>query len=1197
MEEKQEPKQKPFVHLHVHSEYSLLDGAARIEKLVKVAKEYDMSAIAVTDHGNMYGTIALFDACKKAKIKFIIGTEFYLCDDLTIKQGKTKLAHLILLAKNREGYQNLCMLNSIAFRDGFYYKPRIDYKTLQKHSAGLVCLSACIAGDLPQYLLHNRFDDAVEYARYMQSIFGEDYYIELQDHGLAEERAIYNDLRKIAKDLGIKTVATNDVHYIYKEDAEIQDVLMCVQMAKNLDDPDRMKFPTDEFYLKTREEMEKLFPDNPECIENTIEIADKCNFTFDDIDLNKYYFPTYIAPDGKTALEYFNEVIKKGTIERYGENTSQELRDRIKMEYDLITAQGFVNYFMTVWDFINYARSQGIPVGIGRGSGAGSVIAYVMHITNINPLDYDLLFERFIHTERVSAPDFDIDFADNRRGEVIDYVKRKYGEDRVVKIITFGTMKAKNAIKDVGRVLGVPISKCNMITKEIPKMDDKHNDVIKKVFGFYKSSPDDKNVYTVQSLVDMYNSDTEIQKIVNLAMKLEGMPRQCSTHACGILIGADILDKYIPLGRNGDDIMSQYNMVDLERLGHLKMDFLALRNLNDIFLCLQYVKQNHNIDVDFDTSKYDDPAIFKYIGTGNTEGVFQLESGGFKKFMMDLQPTSIEDIIAGVALYRPGPLQSIPKYVHNKHNPEDIKYLDPVLEKTLNVTYGCIVYQEQVMRIVQDMAGYTLGQADMVRRMMGKKKIDAMKAEKNVFIYGKPAENGKTAIDGAVKRGISEEVASEVWGQMEKFAEYAFNKSHAAAYALISYQTAFLKYYYECEFLTAILNNRITKADEIKHYVNYAKTEDIEILPPNINESDTYFVAGKNQIRFGLAALKGVGESVITSIVEERNKNGNFSDFQDYCERVDSQALNKRVMESLIYSGAFDCFGLKRSQLIESFGKIVDRIMVDKKITEKGQISMFDTILKNDTAIAKIEYPNIREFPLELKLKYEKEVAGMYISGHPLDNYIDKMKDMTFNSSMITTKSDDSEEVVEQDTPDECFIEDSLLNLNNTMISCGGSISEIKKIQTKNGKEMCFLTIEDLYGTFDVVVFPTHYQRYKAILAVDNLVTIFGKLSINDSNVAILAEKITKWKTINNNDEDESDTTLYLKFDINNTDLMIKVQEIMSAYRGSNEIRWVNLDNSTFISPSKCRINLSLLNELYGLLGEANVKMVDKRTK
>lgn len=1179
-----------FVHLHLHTEYSLLDGAARIDKVVKVAKSYDMPAIAITDHGNMYGVIPFYDACKKAGIKPILGCEFYVADDLKEKHGKSKNAHLILLAKNKEGYLNLCRLNTIAFRDGFYYKPRIDYKALETHADGLVCLSACLAGDLQQHLLKHEYEEADKLVQWFKNLFGEDYYIELQDHGLPEQKEVNPHLRELAKKYNIKTVATNDVHYINKEDAEVQDVLMCVQMGKTVNDPDRLKFGSDEFYFKAYEEMAKVFPNDLDALETTLEIADKCNYEFTEIDKNLYHFPPYKAPNGEDLESYFRKLIEKGLVRRYG-TVTEEIRKRVDSELAVIVKQGFVQYFLTVWDYINAAKEMGVPVGPGRGSGAGSVVAYAIGITDIDPLKFDLLFERFLHTERVTAPDFDVDFADDRRQDVINYVRNKYGNDKVVKIVTFGTMAAKNAIKDVGRVLGVPYSEMDKVTKNIPNIPAKHHDVIKKAFGFYQAKEGDKDYgvdYSVPELKEIYANSEDVRKVVNIAMKLEGMPRQCSTHACGVVIGFENLENWMPLSRNGDDLTTQYSMTDIERLGHLKMDFLGLRNLNDISKCLQYVKENYGVDIDFHKSNYDDPNVFKMISTGNTKAVFQIESPGFQKFMKELQPTCIEDIVAGVSLYRPGPMDSIPRYVHNKHNPQDITYDHPILEPILKVTYGCIVYQEQVMRIVQDMAGYTLGQADMVRRMMGKKKLDAMRAEKQVFLFGKPAENGKPAIEGAVKRGVPEDVASNIWAQMESFASYAFNKSHAAAYSLITYQTAYLKCYYEPEFLTSVLNNRITSADEIKNYVTYAKSEKIEVLPPDVNKSQTYFSVKDKKIRFGLGAIKNVGVGLVDEIIADRNKNGEFKSLQDFCKRIDSaQALNKRFLESMILSGAFDCFGLKRSQLMQIYPNVVAMVAADKKTSATGQVDMFG-MLSQDEGV-KVSVPDIPEYDDAVKLKSEKEVVGVYITGHPLSKYVDKMKQFSFSSDMLNVEPNEIE------NPDGEAEEIQYEGLTDGMsVTAGGIITEVRKLLTRQGnKEMAVITVEDLYGGYDVMFFPACYAKEKAKLVSDNMVTIRGKINIRTGEKPIIiADGIELWdnETEHKVEEKTENRTLYLRFDTTDDGLYKDVLDILSAYPGKCPVivKCTNL-NKAFKMPRLVDVDGLIKTELLALLDESDI--------
>ena len=1184
-----------FVHLHVHSEYSLLDGACKISDLVKKAKEMGMPAVAVTDHGNMYGALKLFDACKAAGIKPIFGCEFYVCDDLTVKQGKTKLNHLIILVKNEQGYKNICKLNSIAFRDGFYYKPRIDLKTLEQYHEGLICLSACIAGDIPQAILHDDFEEAERLVVWFKKVFGDDFYIELQNHGLAEQLIVNPYLKEYAKKYNIKTVVTNYAHYLNREDAEIQDVLMCVQMQKTLDDPNRMKFENDEFYFKSYEELAERFPDDLDALENTLEVAEKCNYSFT---YGHYLFPKYIPEDGSTPKEYLLKIVNKGIIKKFGAHTP-EIDKRIATELEVIERQGFIEYFLIVWDYINAAREMGISVGPGRGSGAGSLIAYTMGITNIDPLRYDLIFERFLHSERVTAPDFDIDFEDVRREEVIDYVKRKYGEDRIARIITFGTMAAKNAIKDVARVMRVPLSKADKITKLIPKLK---LPILPKCFGF---DPNAKADQVVQELVDLYNEDEEIKKVVDIAVKLENFPRQCSTHACGVIIGADVLDKHVPLGRNGDDITTQYEGVEMEHLGHLKMDFLGLRNLNDIKSCLAYVKKNHGVEIDFDKSSYDDPNVYKLISTGDTEGIFQIESKGFQSFMKELQPTCLEDIIAAVSLYRPGPMDSIPKYVHNKHNPQETKYDHPILEPILKVTYGCIVYQEQVMKICQEMGGFTLGQADMIRRAMGKKKLEEMQKMKGKFIYGEPAheENGKQVaeIDGALKRGVPLDVAEKIWHEMEGFASYAFNKSHAAAYSMITYQTAYLKTYYLPEFITSILNNRITNIDKIKFYVAYAKEKKIEILPPDINESETYFSCDGKRIRFGIAALKNVGVNVVEEIIAERNRGGKYKDLMDFVNRVDGQALNKRCIESLILAGAFDCFNKTRSQLMSVYTTAINRALDAKKRAMSGQIDMFGSLLGENDGVDELEYPNIAEYAQKQKLQLEKSIAGVYLSGHPLNDYVDKIKQFTLNSSMISNVSDDEDMLNEQNEFDDNKVQEVGGFKDGDAVSCGGVLTEISLKMTKTGQRMAILTLEDMLGSINVVVFPKNYEKFKDLLMEENVVAIKGKMSLKDGmlpsvnaeNIELLSED-KQSEILNDHIENveipQKVLRLCLIYDVSNKALHNEVCQLVNQYIGNSEIYVKDLSTGNkYKLPHKVEIRQSLQYELESLIGKDNV--------
>lgn len=1216
---------KPFVHLHLHTEYSLLDGATKIDQLVAETVNRGWKAVAITDHGNMYGALKLYAECLKANIKPIIGCEFYIAHDRFVKSGKPDIAHIILLAKNNEGYQNLLKLSGIAAKEGYYYKPRIDYTCLAEHSKGLICLSACMAGHIPQLILQERYEDAKEMALKLKGMFDDgDFYLEIQNHGIPEQLKIINALDKMSKETGIKLVATNDCHYLHKEDAESQDILMCLQMQKTIDDPNRLKFDTEEFYYKTYDEMLEALPGYEDALDITNEIADKCDVVIrskghgeiDGVD-KKYvlpasenHIPAYTAPDGMDNYEFLRKMTYDGLKEKYGTITP-EIEARAEKELSLIHEQGFVEYFLVVWDYVHYARTHGISVGPGRGSGAGSIVAYAISITLVDPLKYDLLFERFIHKERVSMPDFDIDFDDEHREDIIEYVKQKYTPENVAYIGTFGTMAAKNAIRDVARVLKVPYSTADKISKMIPaKLPDgiKKPPVLKYYFGLTDKPENEK--YVIPELRKLYQEDEQLRHVFDVACKLEGMPRNISTHACGILIAPAPVDTFVPLTRNGDDISTQYSMIELEQLGLLKMDFLGLRTLTDINKALQYVKENKGIDIDFYSRdmNYNDPDTYKMLGEGKTDMVFQLESGGFKKFMKELKPDCLEDIIAGVAMYRPGPMAYIPKYVANKHDPSLVKYADPCLEPILNVTYGVIVYQEQVMQICQAMGGYNLGQADNVRRIMGKKKKDKMAYEKEKFINGWEDPEGKKSIPGAIKKGISKEVAEDVFGQMEAFASYAFNKSHAAAYAYLSFQTAYLRCYHELELLTSILNNRITKSDEIKHYITFAKQEKFNIYQPDINHSKTYFHTENGGIRYGLSAIKGVGIAVIDLIISEREKNGEYKSFYDFIDRSESSVLNKKCIEALILGGAFDCFGYPRSALMAVYDLMIERSSKEKDNRKNGQFSIFDMFGGNaqDNAISQfdeIKIPDIKEYNKKTKLKYEKDVLGIYLSGHPLDDYIDKYKDFNLTSDMLVSNDEEIEAEYDynEDEEKEEIVYSS--NISDGMsVVCGGIVSEVKKVYTRNSnKEMAIITIEDLYGNIDLMLFPNVYDRYKNIIAEDGMITVYGKLSLRDGETPIVTvDKISIWQ-----DEEEpeqkkfsADTTLYIKFDTKNMEIYNKVMLILSVYSGDCPVicRCTNTNQAFKINKTVNPNNL-LFNELIGLLGEGSVVLVDKNEK
>ena len=1202
-----------FIHLHVHTEYSLLDGLARIKKLVSMVKERGWRAIAITDHGNMFGAIKFFEECITNGIKPIIGEEFYICHDMSSKTNKDDRGHIVLLAKNNEGYQNLLKLSSYAYLDGMYYKARIDYDLLEKHSEGLICLSACVAGHIPQYILKGQYEEADKLALRLKKIFGEDFYLEIQDHGLADEKIALVKLAEMSERLDIPLVATNDVHYLNKEDAELQDVLMCVQMGKTIDDPDRLKFETEELYLKTYEEMLETLPAYQEALDRTVEIADKCNVSIKTKSLREMaeggnqfvpdscklgatdnFIPIYDPGTGETTYEFLSRLAWEG-FKRIYTNPPQEYYDRMNMELETINKLGYVEYFLVVWDYINYARQNDIPVGPGRGSGAGSLVAYTTGITQVDPMRYDLFFDRFINPERVSMPDFDVDFCMDRRREVIEYAKRKYGADHVSNIVTFGNMQAKNAIKDVARVLRYPYSEVDKITKEIPGKPTHKPPCLKYYFGTTGKEEDAQ--YIIPELRRMYDEDEEVRRIADMAIKLEGVPRNMSMHAAGVLIAPDPVYEHVPMAKSGEDVVTQFDMIELEHLGLLKFDFLGLRTLTDIHKTIKYVKENHGVEIDFTKMSYDDPAVFELISSGNTEAVFQLEGGGMKKFMKDLQPTCLEDIIAGISLYRPGPMDFIPKFIKGKRNPEAVEYDDPCLVDILKNSYGCIVYQEQVMKIFQVMAGFTLGGADNVRRIMSKKKPEKLPPEKQKFIYGGTGGDGRP-IPGAVALGHDAQVAERVFEYMAKFAGYAFNKSHAAAYAYVSYQTGYLKAHYEIEYLTAVLNNRINNIDTIKKYTNYARKEGFQVYPPDINKSITEFKTENGNMRFGLGAIKGVGTGLIDLIVKEREANGEFKSFEDFVRRAPAGAMNKKAMESLIYSGAFDSFGHARSQLIEVYPAYMDMASSDRKAKASGQFSFFDTFEAETEVLNKIEMPNIKEYNKEALLKYEKDYVGIYLSGHPLDDYLDKYDDYNFTSDMIPEDAgeefageNDGEEVPSyalNEEEGEGLSEDENAIKDGMQVTCGGIIKAVKKI-TKGANTMAFLTVEDLYGTFDVSLFNRQYARFKDLAVEDLMVTIRGKVAMRDGRApSIVADNIIPWEK--KGAEVKKEQTVYLRFDTKNIDMYNRVKKICSTYSGEAQvIIKCTSSNKAFAFNAKVDPNNYLINELMGLLGEENI--------
>ncbi len=1166
--------EKPFVHLHLHTEYSLLDGATRIDTLFDACKEKNMPAVAITDHGNMYGAYHFYCLAKKKGIKPIIGCEFYMADDLTVKSGdvKREFNHLVLIAKNNTGYKNLVKLNSIGFVDGYYYKPRIDFKTLSQHSEGLICLSACIAGQLPRLLRDGMWEEARKLVKQYKELFGEDYYIELQDHGIADEIYVMPKLIKIAEEFGVELVATNDVHYLKESDAEMQDILLCVQTGKFFDDPGRMRFEGTQFYLKDYDEMAEKFSYVPQALENTLKIAEKCNVSIE----KKPLLPPYKPDNGMTPYEFLKDLLEKGLKRRYKEITP-EIRQRADYELEVVSKMGFVEYYLIVWDFINYAHEHGIPVGPGRGSGAGSIIAYAIGITQVEPLRYGLIFERFLNPERVSMPDFDIDFCMDRRGEVIDYVIEKYTKPRVAQIVTFGRMKAKNAVKDVCRVLRVPYAEGDKITKLIPL-----NATLKNAFGL-----DGKNE-GVPELMEIYK-DYSMKRVIDLAIALEDMPRQTGMHAAGVVICREDLSDNVPLQRSGDDITTQYNMKEVEELGLLKMDFLGLRTLTDIDKTIKIVKETTGEEFDFEDCQYDDPNVFELIASGNTDAVFQLESGGMKRVMKDLKPDCLEDIIAGISLYRPGPMQFIPDYIKGKRDPKSVHYAHPMLEPILGVTNGCMVYQEQVMQICRSLAGYSYGQADEVRRAMGKKKMDVMALHRNYFINGKVNDNGEVEIEGAVRRGVPKETAELLFDQMYAFAQYAFNKSHAAAYAYVSYQTAYCKRYHPVEYLAAVLNNRITNIDDIKKYIAYGKENNIDFLPPDINKSGVSFTVENGKIRFALAAIKNIGSGSMEKIVEERKTRGDFVSLEDFLKRVESQYLNKRLVENLIKSGAFDCFKVSRAQMVSVFEPLMEMVYADKKKKESGQFSMFDLVENAAPAVVALPKSNIKEFPNKLKLSYEKEVLGLYVSGNPLDEYREKLKAFTFNTGMVTFSEDDDDFESSQKQSD----------WEGKEVSLAGVLEELKKIATRSGKTMAVGRLEDLHGSIELTFSPWYYEKIiKDKVEQDSVVTVTGKISFRQDKASLLVDKLEVWseQKMAETDKNAVSEKLYLKMPFKDNELYAKLSAVLKEYAGDIPVILV-IDGDRLGMPYKVRKNNGLIYELSDVLGEDNVRFVDVKPK
>lgn len=1062
-----------FTHLHVHSEYSLLDGAGRVAELPKRAKELGQTAMALTDHGVMYGAVDFYKACKKEGIKPIIGCEVYVAPK-TLYNKETKSDaenfHLVLLCKNKKGYENLCKIVSKAAIDGFYYRPRTDLGELKKHSEGLIALSACLAGNIPSLLSEGDYEGAKQALLTYKAIF-EDFYIEIQDHSIPEQRKIMPLLLKLAEETATPIVATNDVHYVKKEDAAYQDVLLCIQTGKNLSDENRMRFETDEFYIKSEEEMRSLFAFAPSSLDNTQKIADMCNFEFE---FHQKLLPQFDVPKGYTNISYLDKLCREGLIKRYGEDVSDEIKERMAYELGVINSMGFTDYFLIVSDFVGYAKKNGIYVGPGRGSAAGSVVSYVLEITDIDPIKYNLLFERFLNPERVSMPDIDIDFCIERRGEVIDYVVNKYGADNVCQIITFGTMKAKGAVRDSGRVMGIPYGEVDSVAKMIPK-----------TLGVTL-----KDALETPKLKEAYATDEKVRKLIDTAMSIEGLPKSSGTHAAGVVICGDTLSNHIPLSKNEDVVVTQFTKDTVEELGLLKMDFLGLKNLTIIRNCIEIAKRE-GVNIDLKNIPYDKIEVYRMISSGDTEGVFQLESAGMTNFMRRLEPDNLEDIIAGISLYRPGPMDFIPQYIRNKQNPGLITYKHPKLEKILRDTYGCIVYQEQVMEIVRELAGFSLGGADMVRRAMSKKKAHEMEKARKNFIYGETDENGNVTIDGCLRRGIDEKTAVSIFDDMDAFARYAFNKSHAACYAVVAYQTAYLKCFYPVYFMAALITGFMDETEKVALYVEKCRAMGINILPPDINKSYSSFsVEGENNIRFGLGTVKNVGISFMDKVVEERKTGGSFASFTDFAKRMSGKDLNKRAVEGMIRVGAFDAIVPERNRLLASYEEIMDSAMSEKRNNIEGQINLFGGLLGASEKV-KDELSYAPPMPKGMILEMEKEFAGMYFSGHPLDDYRGVADASIYDRIGAILKAEEGE-----------------YNDGDNVTVAGIITSRRDKI-TKNNTLMSFAVIEDFTGSVEVIVFPKTLSKVDSILKEGEIVRLSARLDIKeDTPVKLIMDTV-----------------------------------------------------------------------------------------
>ena len=1149
-----------FAHLHVHTEYSLLDGSNKIKEYVARVKELGMNSAAITDHGVMFGCIDFYKAAKEAGIKPIMGCEVYVAPgsrfDRETVRGEDRYYHLVLLAENDLGYSNLTKIVSKGYVDGFYYKPRVDLEILEQYHEGVIALSACLAGEVPRYLVRNLYEEGKQAALRYQEIFGKgNFFLELQDHGIPEQRLVNQQLMRMSQETGIELVATNDVHYTYESDAESHDILLCIQTGKKVEDEDRMRYEGGQYYVKSEEEMRQLFPYALQALENTQKIADRCEVN---IEFGVTKLPRFDVPEGYTAWEYLNKLCFEGLEERYHPVTP-ELKERLEYELNTIKTMGYVDYFLIVWDFIKFARDHDIMVGPGRGSAAGSLVSYTLGITKLDPMRYQLLFERFLNPERVTMPDIDVDFCFERRQEVIDYVTRKYGKDRVVQIVTFGTLAARGVIRDVGRVLDMPYAQVDSIAKMIP---NELNITI------------DKALTMNHELKELYESDDQIHYLIDMSRRLEGLPRHTSMHAAGVVISQKPVDEYVPLSRASDGtLVTQYTMTTLEELGLLKMDFLGLRTLTVIQNAVHLAERSSQTKIDMDHIDYNDPKVLEMIGSGKTEGVFQLESGGMKNFMKELKPRSLEDIIAGISLYRPGPMDFIPQYIRGKNHPETVTYDTPLLKPILEQTYGCIVYQEQVMQIVQALAGYSLGRADLLRRAMSKKKAAVMEKERESFVYGNP-EDG---VPGCINNGIRERIANKIYDEMTDFAKYAFNKSHAAAYAVVSYQTAWLKYYYPVEFMAALMTSCIDNPGKVAEYILNSRQMGISILPPDVNQSEGIFTVEGRSIRYGMAAIKGVGKPVMEAVAREREENGPFVSLQDFAERMSGKEINKKTVENFIKSGAFDSFGATRKQMMQVYVQVLDAVAQEKKNSMTGQMSLFDFVDEETKHSYEIPLPNVGEYGKEEKLALEKEVLGIYISGHPLEEQEECWRK---NITAVTTDFLPDEETGMPKVVD------------GAKVIVGGMITDKKIKYTKNNKTMAFLTLEDLLGTLEIVVFPRDYERNASLMQEDAKVFIQGRVSAEDDKASkLICEKIYPFSDV--------PRELWIQF----ADKGAYEREVAELYRILSEsdgtdqvVLYIRSPKAMKRLPPSRGVKigdelLGILNEKYG---NQNVKVVEK---